>query len=70
MVVTYEGEDGVDYGGLRQDLLSTLVDIIEESLERFHGLHLFPPENEDGDELLQPQYFKDRLFCYGVFVGQ
>lgn len=65
------GEDGIDYGGLRDDLVSLMYDSIESTIEVVDASYRKALIGGEIDgEVIPIDELHDRLYAFGVWSGK
>ena len=65
LVVKFEGEDAIDYGGPRDELLSLMLDSIQSTIELVHTSWV----TTEGPSSLDLTELYDRLYAYGLWAA-
>ena len=65
LVVKFEGEDAIDYGGPRDELLSLMLDSIQSTIELVHASWV----TTEGPSSLDLTELYDRLYAYGLWAA-
>ena len=68
MEVRYLGEDGIDYGGLRDDLVDNMLESIETTIDLVN-LSYQSALSGHFDEGLTLEELENRLYAFGVWSG-
>ncbi|XP_046448536.1 uncharacterized protein LOC124197233 isoform X4 [Daphnia pulex] len=67
LIITFVGEAGSDYGGLRTDLITRMYDSMEETMELVHVSYISSCENGEDRETKKENY--SILYAYGVWCA-
>lgn len=70
LVCKFSEEVGIDLGGVSRQVLSIILTCIEESFAMTNQIYENPGNQVEGENLLDADYIRNRLYCFGVFSGR